>query len=217
MAFSVPTVTVDDLREFHTKHFPTAPVPQQYLSNVQDQTEYSEDYYESEDDALGYYDDGVKRTLTDEQIAIFRHSEIQAILRKRRLKHENGQSSDSDEIFSQSLADAEALVLDSADSPNSQPGTGPQRSGMPRNDLVEKVVKHQWTKSSPRTKAKNKKNRKKYQAKKREELKARNEARRNAARNDQGARDGDESDEWDPWHQATGPDTQKEDAIDLEY
>lgn len=34
-----------------------------------------------DDDGLGYYPDGRKRTLTDEQIAIFRHSEIQELLR----------------------------------------------------------------------------------------------------------------------------------------
>lgn len=33
-----------------------------------------EEYYEEGD--LGYYEDGTKRTLTDEQIAIFRHSEV---------------------------------------------------------------------------------------------------------------------------------------------
>ncbi len=32
---------------------------------------------EEDDDGLGYYPDGVKRTLTDEQIAIFRHSEME--------------------------------------------------------------------------------------------------------------------------------------------
>jgi len=37
-----------------------------------------------EEDGLGYYEDGTKRTLTGEQIAIFRHSEIQALLRARR-------------------------------------------------------------------------------------------------------------------------------------
>jgi hypothetical protein len=41
-----------------------------------------------DDDCLGYYSDGVKRTLTDEQIAIFRHSEIQNLLRERRLREE---------------------------------------------------------------------------------------------------------------------------------
>lgn len=39
---------------------------------------------DDEEDGLGYYPDGVKRTLTNEQIAIFRHSEIQALLRERR-------------------------------------------------------------------------------------------------------------------------------------
>jgi hypothetical protein len=46
-----------------------------------EEDEYTE---EAEDDGLGYYEDGVKRTLTDEQIAIFRHSEIQTLLRNRR-------------------------------------------------------------------------------------------------------------------------------------
>lgn len=36
-----------------------------------------------EDDGLGYYDDGVKRTLTDDQIEIFRHSEIRELRRKQ--------------------------------------------------------------------------------------------------------------------------------------
>ena len=27
----------------------------------------------------------------------------------------------------------------------------------------------------------------------------------------------EESDEWDPWHQANGPDAQKADALDLDY
>jgi hypothetical protein len=40
---------------------------------------------EEEDDGLGYYHDGVKRTLTDEQIAIFRHSELEALRRSREL------------------------------------------------------------------------------------------------------------------------------------
>jgi Protein of unknown function (DUF3807) len=39
---------------------------------------------DDENDGLGYYPDGVKRTLTDEQIQIFRHSEIHSLLRERR-------------------------------------------------------------------------------------------------------------------------------------
>ena len=48
--------------------------------------EPGEDY---EDDGLGYYPDGVKRTLTDEQVAMFRHSEIYAVHRQRQVEKEN--------------------------------------------------------------------------------------------------------------------------------
>ena len=41
------------------------------------------------DDNLGYYPDGVKRTLTDDQIAMFRHSEIYSIVRERQVHKEN--------------------------------------------------------------------------------------------------------------------------------
>ena len=41
-----------------------------------------------DDDELGYYEDGVKRTLTDEQIAIFRHSEIHNLQEEQRKKEE---------------------------------------------------------------------------------------------------------------------------------
>ena len=43
-------------------------------------------------DTLGFYYNGTKRTLTDEQIAIFRHSELQAILRKQRHARETKRS-----------------------------------------------------------------------------------------------------------------------------
>ena len=37
-------------------------------------------YDEEEEDDLGHYPDGVKRTLTDAQIEIFRHTELQEML-----------------------------------------------------------------------------------------------------------------------------------------
>ncbi len=49
------------------------------------------------DDGLGHYPDGVKRTLTDEQIAMFRHSEIYAIVRQRQLRRENQDAMPEDE------------------------------------------------------------------------------------------------------------------------
>ena len=41
------------------------------------------------DDGLGYYSDGAKRTLTDQQIAMFRHSEVYGIVRAREVGREN--------------------------------------------------------------------------------------------------------------------------------
>ena len=54
-----------------------------------DEPEYNEDVGDDED--LGYYPDGVKRTLTDEQIRIFRHSEIHSLLRARQLEQDDAE------------------------------------------------------------------------------------------------------------------------------
>lgn len=40
------------------------------------------------EDGLGWYEDGVKRTLTDEQIEMFRHTELEELIKKRRLEAE---------------------------------------------------------------------------------------------------------------------------------
>lgn len=60
---------------------------------------------EDEDDGLGYYEDGVKRTLTDEQIAMFRHSELETLRREL----EQGQSRAVDTVSNtgQSATDLE--------------------------------------------------------------------------------------------------------------
>ena len=41
-----------------------------------------------DDEDLGRYEDGVRRTLADDQIAMFRHSEIQRLLAERRRQKE---------------------------------------------------------------------------------------------------------------------------------
>lgn len=45
---------------------------------------YADEKHEewAEEDDLGYYEDGVKRTLTDEEIEIFRHSELETLRRE---------------------------------------------------------------------------------------------------------------------------------------
>ncbi|KAJ4382996.1 hypothetical protein N0V86_002223 [Didymella sp. IMI 355093] len=212
MDLQVPTVTVEDLRDFHAKHFSHAPAPEHILHGVEN--EPAEEYYEEEENVLGYYEDGTPRTLTDEQIAMFRHSEIQAIIRKRRLKRENGNTSEQGETEDGEVEESAAEASSKVTSPASQatPATAPTADKV-ASGRVEKLKSQsqQWTTSSPRTKARNKRNRDKYKAKKRDERFKREQNRKHNREED------DESDEWDPWHQAKGPDVQKDDTVDLDY
>ncbi|KAK2937142.1 hypothetical protein FoTM2_000360 [Fusarium oxysporum f. sp. vasinfectum] len=74
-AHVIPNVSPDDLVAFHESHF----------SHTADQTQDDavDDTWEEEDDNLGYYPDGVKRTLTDAQIEIFRHSELETLRKEK--------------------------------------------------------------------------------------------------------------------------------------
>lgn len=138
---------------------------------------------------------------------MFRHSEIQAIIRKRRQRRDNGDDLEEGEA-EQSVDEGSAKIESSVSqsTPTAAPENGKVASGR-----VEKLKGQQWTTSSPRTKAKNKRNRDKYKAKKRDERLKRDHARK-SNRDEE-----DESDEWDPWHQAKGPDVQKDDTVDLDY
>lgn len=94
----IPHITETDLSSFHQAHFGQAalaafatdfldPSKTQQPPGTQPDGDgfayYGEEEEPEEDDGLGYYPDGVKRTLTDEQIAMFRHSEIQVLLKSR--------------------------------------------------------------------------------------------------------------------------------------
>ncbi|RYP53640.1 hypothetical protein DL768_001420 [Monosporascus sp. mg162] len=89
--FQVPEVSQAEIDSFHEYHFSHAAVElfkAEFLNpgDVPKNGHFYDEYYcdgyeEEEDDGLGYYPDGVKRTLTDEQIAIFRHSEIESLRR----------------------------------------------------------------------------------------------------------------------------------------
>ena len=57
---------------------------------------------------LGHYPDGAKRTLTDEQVAMFRHSEIQRLLRERRQQQEK----EADEHYTTTIDASKAMHLD---------------------------------------------------------------------------------------------------------
>ena len=74
---------IQRLKRFHTAHFPGQRVPEiQFL--VGDGAHEGQGVEQETDDGLGHYEDGVKRTLTEAQIRMFRHSEIQRLLIERR-------------------------------------------------------------------------------------------------------------------------------------
>jgi hypothetical protein len=96
----------DNLTEFHSKHFGGAP------PNKPTEESWEE---EDDDDGLGYYDDGTKRTLTDEQIAMFRHSEIQDLIKRcARAKLEREEAAEDDDVEMLNSADAVAEEAGSA-------------------------------------------------------------------------------------------------------
>ncbi|KAL9038264.1 MAG: hypothetical protein Q9214_005350 [Letrouitia sp. 1 TL-2023] len=105
----IPTVTQEDLYAFHSGIFgaeATSNLPSSLITNA---SEVNEDEVEDEDD-LGYYPDGVKRTLTDDQIAMFRHSEIYALLRERQLKREK-EKANADGSQSNLVSDSTDFVI----------------------------------------------------------------------------------------------------------
>ncbi|OOF96367.1 hypothetical protein ASPCADRAFT_506058 [Aspergillus carbonarius ITEM 5010] len=116
-----PPVTLEDLQAFQAKHFPGSACPTPPLTTTlaeehpdhQQQEEHY--YYEEEEDDLGYYPDGVKRTLTDEQIRIFRHSEIHALLREKQLREEEEAEARAEAEVEAEAERARKSVRDTAD------------------------------------------------------------------------------------------------------
>ena len=97
----------EDLQRFHLERYgiaaPHRSLPSQISTtstsiqvdeerNSQGQLQQgiSEETEDSEDD-LGHYADGVKRHLTDQQISMFRHSEVYAIVRAREREQERSE------------------------------------------------------------------------------------------------------------------------------
>lgn len=253
MAMQLPTVTTvrfpmhdfdsanimkDDLRDFHVKHFHSEPQPDQFFQTPEVETEeYYDDYYE--DDGLGYYNDAVKRTLTNEQIALFRHTEIQTILRERRRKREAEAEAEAEgpvscqgvakdpspaaispnpmEMFNQESPPA-ALDIPKQKAPVSPPeitaARPPDNPGPAKGVQSGRVEKQsQWKTSNEKQKRKNAKNRKVHKKYRKEKRRQRREGSMISGQ----AEEAEESDEWDPWHQANGPDVQKDTTVDLDY
>ncbi|KAL3422183.1 hypothetical protein PVAG01_06339 [Phlyctema vagabunda] len=125
-------VSQDELAAFHTTHFSstsTEHFTKQFLGPVEDE------YYDEEDDGLGYYEDGVKRTLTDEQITMFRHSEIQALLREQRHTLENKEDEVKEGAQTNDLKvgemEDEGEITEEVPAPKNKPKQNKNRSRQP--------------------------------------------------------------------------------------
>ncbi|KAI4730804.1 hypothetical protein E4T49_01158 [Aureobasidium sp. EXF-10728] len=117
----IPSVTEEDLRLFHNKHFSSL-ISGSSNRHYDTQVQVEETI---DDDNLGYYPDGVKRTLTNAQIAIFRHSEIQLLLRERRRNRESNQAEGEKTIPSASSSKS-ALPVGDISPPDPAQDTGIQ-------------------------------------------------------------------------------------------
>lgn len=118
-----------DLDTFHTLHF--HPSAQAFPSPNPDQQKTSEEQvYDAAldvDDGLGYHDDGVKRTLTDEQIAMFRHSEIQQLLKERRRRRAEQEEEQEAQGEAARQDDTSEALVGNSDAPATAQETGALR------------------------------------------------------------------------------------------
>lgn len=142
----------DDLYAFHARVFGATGAPAHLIPIEGSSSDDGivENAGGEDVDELGYYPDGVKRTLTDEQIAMFRHSEVYSILRAKQVLEENRQA-DGYELSDSHLSDGDEVVRTQissdkiAEAPpdqdtrykDSKPGTGAQKT---TNGLMTKTT-----------------------------------------------------------------------------
>jgi len=90
----------DDLLSFQFSHFGDNTKPDTFFVDPERALNYCPELDDLGDDGLGWYDDGVKRTLTDEQIEMFRHTEIEQIKKRRKLEaDEEAEEDDADDFY----------------------------------------------------------------------------------------------------------------------
>ncbi|OQN97704.1 hypothetical protein B0A48_16024 [Cryoendolithus antarcticus] len=106
----VPTVTEDDLLAFQFFHFGDDTKPETFFVSAEQALGDPLELQIADDpDGLGWYDDGAKRSLTDEQIAMFRHSEMVAL---QNAQNADGANDDNAEYEPQAIDTPDVLELD---------------------------------------------------------------------------------------------------------
>jgi hypothetical protein len=82
-----PRVTEDDLLSFQFRHFGDDSRPAEWFVSPSVALAYDPNHDPNDEDGLGYYPDGVKRTLTDANVEWFRAQELHG-LKQRQEKRE---------------------------------------------------------------------------------------------------------------------------------
>jgi len=147
----------DDLYAFHARVFSSIDPPAHLVSTRDDLFNGATlDYNDrDENDDLGYYPDGNKRTLTDNQVAIFRDSEIYSILRERQVRRENREA-DGDERSESEISNTEAAE---APLPSDEEGEVQSDNATSGNTTAVQSRKEKMIWGSARTSSKNKRKR----------------------------------------------------------
>lgn len=125
----------EDLQKFQANHFGASTSLVGHPGPLQ--SDLVEEHVESydQDDNLGYYKDGTKRTLTHEQIQIFRHSEIHALLREReRLREEEAEEQSDAEEIQHKPADSVRISKDDGDTQNEPADNALKRKSVEGNE-----------------------------------------------------------------------------------
>lgn len=190
----------------------------------------SHTYFEEKEKALDNYADGVTRTLTGQEIAMFRNSEIQAIIRSGQVWHEGFQRWVSRNVYTGIMEGGASSTPISFGGAAAAAGVN---TGMVQTSSVQNPEKQKFKKSSERVKKKNRKNREAWRKKKKEKEQQRlkEEEERRLKEEEQRLKEqelqlaeteqpDDESisdNDWKPWHNANHPDALKEDPIELDY
>ncbi|KAK1767186.1 hypothetical protein QBC33DRAFT_80309 [Phialemonium atrogriseum] len=161
----VPEISQAELTFFNEAHFSQSAIHhfdtdfmRPYLERIPRVTSHElHDECYDDDDGLGYYEDGTKRTLTDEQIAMFKHSELEALRRaqERSTPRHAARNTQLEAISAEDATHAELTQLCSEDEPSTLSNAATSRKKRNRKhknrEHVEKpdLRKRTWDRVEP--------------------------------------------------------------------
>ncbi|KJZ77322.1 hypothetical protein HIM_03046 [Hirsutella minnesotensis 3608] len=155
MAPQGPPISQPDLDVFFQHHFSDEAVAafgQTFQNPAGFQNSYYEEHEEEytpqeDEDDLGYYEDGVKRTLTDEQIEMFRQSELRELRRKQEKDASTKSETKHDDSNDMHDSAGQSALSGHPTMPSSSRGNKKKRkkgSAKPRHEPKPDLRKRTW-------------------------------------------------------------------------